>query len=87
MEVLVTETFVKNYRRYNNQGQVRNVLRDLRNRVQASPNWIRDYEHLTNTAVKPIFRAKLSRGDRMVIHFRPPIVLLDLGDHDTYCPS
>mgnify|MGYP001152509102 CR=1 FL=1 len=82
MEVLVTDIFVKNYRRYNNRAAVHNTLRDLRNRIQASPNWIRDYEQTTTAAVRPTFRAKLSKGDRMLINHRPPLCLLDLGEHD-----
>ncbi len=84
IEVEVTKNFLDNYRRYNNRGKVHNVLRDLRNRIQEKPNWLHDYKFLRNCAIKTAFRATLSEGDRLIMNFRPPLLLLDLGNHNTY---
>lgn len=82
MDVQVTTIFLKNYRRTNNKGQIHNTLRDLRNRIEASPNWLYDYEHITNCALKTTFRAKLTKGDRLLMNHRPPLLVLDFGQHD-----
>lgn len=82
MDVQVTQVFLKNYRRTNNKAQIHNTLRDLRNRITSSANWLYDYEHITNCALKTTFRAKLSKGDRLLINHKPPILVLDFGQHD-----
>jgi hypothetical protein len=84
MEVEVTKIFLDNYRRYNNRGKVHNVLRDLRNRIEEKSNWLHDYKFMKNCAIKTTFRATLSDGDRLIMNLKPPLLLLDLGNHDTY---
>ena len=74
MEVEATELFLKNYRRTNNRSQIRNTLLTLRQRMDSSPNWLHNYEHVTNCALKTTFRAKLSKGDRLLLNHKPPLL-------------
>jgi hypothetical protein len=82
VEVEATELFLKNYRRTNNRSQIRNTLLTLRQRMDSSPNWLHSYEHITNCALKTTFRAKLSKGDRLLLNHKPPLLVLDFGPHD-----
>jgi hypothetical protein len=82
MDIQVTEQFIRQYKRTNDQARVRNTLRDVRNRIQSSENWIRSFEQITTCAIRPTFRAKLSKGDRILFNHKPPLLVLDMGQHD-----
>lgn len=39
---------------------------------------------MQNCAITPTFRAILSKGDRLIMNHKPPLLILDVGNHDTY---
>jgi hypothetical protein len=83
MEVSSTKFFNDRYRRYTGKNLVRNRLKHILKTIDALPQaWLPQFDHIRKCAIKQTFSDELGKGDRFILTHEPPIVLLDLGEHD-----
>jgi|LakMenEpi03Aug12_release.lakeMendotaPanAssembly.Ray.scaffolds.fasta_scaffold516770_1 hypothetical protein len=83
MEVRSTEHFNDRFRRYTGKKLVRGRLKHILKTIDAVPNaWLPQFDHIRKCAIKQTFSDEIGKGDRLIVTHQPPIVLLDLGEHD-----
>ena len=83
MQVGSTEHFNDRFRRYTGKKIVGGRLKHILKTIDALPNaWLPKFDHLRNCAIKQTFSDPIGKGDRLIVTHQPPIILLDLGEHD-----
>jgi hypothetical protein len=83
MEVGSTQHFNDRFRRYTGKKIVGSRLKHILKTVDALPTaWLPQFDHIRNCAIKQTFSDEIGKGDRLIVTHQPPIVLLDLGEHD-----
>jgi hypothetical protein len=83
MDVKSTEYFNNRYKRYSGKKLVAARLKHILKTIDALPNaWLPQFDHIKSSAIKQAFSDELTKGDRFILSHQPPLVLLDLGEHD-----
>ena len=83
MQVNSTEHFNERYRSYTGKKIVASRLRHILKTIEALPSaWLPQFDHIKKSAIKQAFSDEISKGDRFILAHQPPLLLLDLGQHD-----